>query len=87
MIETPQEGMGKSENVIPAFPERRYRQLDGAQPVVEILPKGTLLHFFFQVEIRRRNDPHIHTSVLEPADTPEDGFLYEPQEFWLKLIR
>ena len=56
-----------------AFPQRRERNPENIQPVIEILPKQTLFHLLAQVDVRGRDDANVEPDPFVSAQ-PLDFF-------------
>jgi hypothetical protein len=69
------------------LPQRRERNLDHPDPVVEVLAEPLLPDRPLEVGVRRRDDPHVDRDpppAAEPLDLP---FLEDPQELRLDRER
>ena len=74
------EALGQRDQVLRPLPQRGKRDLDHVEPVVEILPEPPLPKGLFQVDVRRRDDPHVGPArhivakalVLLVLDEPEE---------------
>ena len=76
------EVMGQRRNVLAAFAQRRNRNDDHAQPVVEVFPEIAHFDFVQQVFVGGRDDPHVDGDVLVASDPADPVFLQGPQYFW-----
>jgi hypothetical protein len=64
--------------------QRRERDRHNLQPIKEILTKLASLDFVFEIPVRSRDDPGIHTNIRKPADALERLLLEKPQQLGLK---
>src|SRR5690606_28309460 len=73
--------------VLLALAQRRHRDLDHLEAVVEVMPKPAGCNGGLQVAIGRGNEPDIHLDRLCAADTLELAFLQHAEELHLKRRR
>jgi hypothetical protein len=74
-------------DVLAPFPQRRHRQHDHVQPIVEIGAEQPVPHRRRQVAIRGRHDPAVHFPRARAADPLEPPGLQEVQELGLQPRR
>src|SRR5262252_4050453 len=79
--------VGEGLNVLPALSERRQRDWNHVEPVIEILPKESFLDRTFQVAVGGSNHPHIDGDLRDAAHAFEFPLLEESQELGLELAR
>ncbi len=70
-------------------PQAKRRKPDGndIKPVIKIFAEGAVGHRFFQIPIRRGDDPHIDFHILVAADPAEFTLLNHPQQLHLNRRR
>ena len=74
-------------HVLFPFPQRRKKNGNDGQPVIQVLPKMTLAYRALQVAIRGRDHANVHLDVAHTTDAPDDLVLQHPQELCLKQRR
>ena len=79
--------VGQHGNVAVAVAQWRSDHLQYIQTVIQVFTKRTLCHGGFQVDVSRRQHPHIHRDGLAAADTLDLFFLQESQQVGLQLHR
>ena len=62
-------------NVSPSLPQRRNRQRNDVDPIVEILAKGPLFHRLAQVLVARNDDAHVDLHGTRGAHRMHLAFL------------
>ena len=70
-------------DIFPPLAQRRQGNGQHVQPVVQILPETSCLHFVLQFAVGRADQPHVDLAnpvLADPADLP---FLQDPQQFHL----
>ncbi len=67
-------------DILRALAERRQRDRNDVQPVVEIFPKDAFRNGLLEVLVRRRNHPHINFHILRPSDAPKLPLLQDSQQ-------
>ena len=70
-----------------ALAERRERDGDDAEAVVEVLAEAPRRDGLLEIPVRRRDDAHVDVEVARPADPPEGLLLEEAQELGLERRR
>src|SRR5437763_622465 len=78
-----EEGVRQQEDVVAPLTQRRQRDLDAANAVIEVLAKTSFLDGLIELAIRRRHDPDVGGTVRRLADTPELAVLEETQQLRL----
>jgi hypothetical protein len=78
------EPLGQRDEIFRPFPERGKLDLDHVEPVVEILPEPSLLKGFFQIDIRRRDDPDVGPARHVVTEALVLFVLDEPEKFRLE---
>ena len=79
-----EEGLREREDVLRPLAERRDRDLDDAQPVVEVAPEVARLDLPREVAVRRGDDPHVDLAAPVLADAPHLALLERAEELRLK---
>ena len=82
--EPPEESVRDEEDILPALPERRHRQGDDAQAVVEVLPEAALGDGLSEVCVGGCENTYIHGNPLPTADPFDLPLLEETQELDLE---
>ena len=67
--------------------QRRHLDRHHVQPVVQIFAKMALAHPLFQVDVRSRDDAHVHFHGFRAAQALEFALLQDAQEFGLQFER
>ena len=83
--ELAQEVVREQRQVVQPFPQRRNRQGDDLQPVVEIFPERALRDRLLQVAVRRREQPEVHVDVAAAADPHDLPLLKHAQQLHLEF--
>src|SRR5207244_13005826 len=58
-------------HVLFPFPQRRKKNGNDGQPVIQVLPKMTLAYRALQVAIRGRDHANVHLDVAHTTDAPD----------------
>ena len=78
------EVFGEERDVLAPFAQRRQRERDDVQAVVEVLPETPGGDLGEKVAIRRRDDPHVHGDLRAAADPGDLALLQRAQELRLQ---
>ena len=81
------ERLDEEGNVLLPVAQRRQRDGDDAEAVIEVLAELSLRHEARQVRVRRRDDAHVGADRLDGADRQELALLEDAQELRLRLDR
>ena len=74
----------QEEHVVPAIAQRRQRNLDAADPVIEVFAKMPFLDRVLELAIGRRDNANISASVHRLTDSAKFTVLKEPQQLRLR---
>lgn len=78
-----QKGMSHGNNFCHSFTKRGQLYSDKFQPVIKILPKGSVLHGLFQISVRCRHNTDIYFLGANGAKTNDFPILKHTKEFYL----
>ncbi len=70
-------------NIFPAFPQRRQPDGNYIETIVQILPKFSLFHQFFQIPVGGGDNPGVHLDGPVVSHPLKFFFLNYPQHFCL----
>src|SRR5215210_4469010 len=76
-----QERVHEQRDVLFALPQRRHRDLHNIEPVKEVVSKLALRDQFFEVLVRRRDEPHVRLDRLVSADALKHAGIKRPKDF------
>ena len=71
-------------NIVLPLPQRRHRDLQHRQPVIQILPETAVPHRLLQIAVGRGNQADIHLDGMDPAHAFELTLLQHPQQLHLQ---
>ena len=74
-----EEMSGESGNVVASIAQRRQRDLDHVQAVIEVLPEATLLDPRLQIFVCGADDPNIQLVNFGAPDSLRSSCLQHPQ--------
>ncbi len=77
------ECVDQDRDVTASFAQRRHRERDALDAVVEVFAKPAGTNFFGKRTQRRDDDARVDLQLLDPADTHEPSRLEEPQHLRL----
>jgi hypothetical protein len=77
--------VGKKQDILFSFPQRRHFQRQNIQPVEKIIPEPAGFHLFFNLFICRGNNPYICRDGFRAADAYNLRLLEHPLQLYLKL--
>ncbi len=80
-----EEVLDQQRNVFLAVAQRRQRDVDHVQPVIQILAELAFFHQLAQVRIGRGQDAHVHLDGLGRAERRELLLLDHAQQLGLRL--
>src|SRR5262245_30725178 len=69
--EVPEEVLRQRQDVLAPLAERRYRQVDDVQAVVEVLPEPALLDGGLEIDVGGGDDAHVHLHGAAAAEALE----------------
>jgi hypothetical protein len=78
-----EEFLGQFENVLAPIAQRRQRDLEHTQPVVQVLAELTALHRAVEIAVGRRDQPDIHLDQARAAEAHELTLLEHAQQLGL----
>src|SRR3977135_2805692 len=78
-----EEMIGPQQNVRFALAQRRHKNREDIEPVIEILAKLPGGDGFLDVFVGGRDQPHVDLDSLRAAETFELSLLQDPQQFYL----
>ena len=81
----PDEVLREQRDVLPAVAQRRDRDHDDAEAVVEVVPEPSLRDHLLQVHVGRGDDPHVGLLRLDAPDPHELLFLDDAEQLRLSL--
>src|SRR6185437_15186441 len=76
---------GEDQDIVPPFPQRRQRDRQTDQPVVQVLSESLVLYLFQQVLMGGDDDPDIDLGDASASDAGDLPFLQYTQEFGLQV--
>src|SRR5262245_47356904 len=82
--ESLQEMPGQPRDVLAALAQGRQRDLDDAQPVVEVLPEIPRRDLLGKARVGRRENAHVDRHSLAAADALDLSLLEDPQQLGLE---
>src|SRR3989338_10825281 len=74
-------------NVLAALAQRRKKDRENVQPIIEVLPKGARLHALVELRVGGGDDPDIEADGLRPADALALALLQDAEELALQVER
>ena len=77
--------ISQERDVFFALSKGRNFDREYTQPIVKVLSKTARFRFRPQLSVRRRNEPHVHTSSALFSDPFEFSFLQYAQQLGLKV--
>src|SRR4029077_9151093 len=80
-------GGSKQRNVVLARAQRRNRDREDVEAVVEIVAKFAFRDRFLEIAIRRGDHAQVHLSRLRAADRLEFAFLQNAEQLYLQVKR
>ena len=83
----PEEMFDQQRDVVAAFAQRWYEDLDARQPVKQVRAEFSMTHRLFKVTIRRGDNAHIHFDGPAAANRLELLLLQYAQQFHLRFRR
>ena len=81
------EVIDEQRDVLAPLVQRRHRDLDHVQPVVEILAEAPGRHLVLQAPVRRADDAHVDALIVGVADAAEGLLLDQAQHLHLERER
>ena len=83
-VELVDEHLNEQRQVVLALTQRRQRDLEDVEPVVEVFPQLAVLDGHRRVLVRRGDDADVHRLFVFAADAPERALLQDPQQLHLR---
>src|SRR5215207_8893247 len=74
-------------NVLLALPQRRHGYRINIQPIPEVFPERSLLHFEFQITVSGCDDPNVNFNRSISAEPFKLTFLNHSEQLHLQLQR
>jgi len=81
-----EEVLGEEQHVPTPFPQRRERERDAGEPVVEVFAKLSLMRRRRQVRVAGGQHPHIHGLGSSGTNPPHDTILDRREELGLVVL-
>ena len=85
--QAPQEMLGQERDVLAALAQRRQRDRDDVQAVVQVLAELPFGHELLQVPLRGGDDAHVHRERSRAADALDRPLLQHAQQLHLHRQR
>src|SRR5947207_12825112 len=79
--------LGQWQDILTAISQRWQFNRRHRESIIQVLAEHSLTHGFSQIDIRRRNDAHIHPPWAGVAERRELALLNHPQQTNLRLRR
>src|SRR3954453_6355830 len=79
-----QEGLRQQRDVLRALPQRRYRDIEYLEAIVQVFAKGPICDGPAQVTVTRGNDAYVGLHRAGPAEALEFALLHETQQLRLR---
>ena len=77
----------EARDVFASLAQRRERNREDAQPIVQVVAEGAVGDRLAQIPVRGRNDAHVHLLGGRRADALEAPFLQDAQQLGLEIER